>query len=765
MATKKPRSYEENPNDQAALEQAINEVPVKDYSDYEIAIETKDHYEDALFSDEDDLTASLTGEQAVIAAVETEEKTVTPEQPDKAQQASHHDHTQKKHSPSSVAADNTTELPIANPEFSFTDLLTPASKQEQFELKDSFISGSEETELLVIESGLNHSAVNANIDYDLLLEDFSPAIEPLGTVAQDQAPVATEVPTQSGNSFKDKLLKKAQSLQDKAKHQLAEVSGKNLPNRELPLEFMLSATKTKKDSDDLTSQYDINKLFNNKGKSIYSIMKQADEDLNRLAKAKMLYVNRLKLLNAYTEKLSDKIRDAIVLYQRKPSLPKEAGKRLELIHHSQNALKALISGYKQVYAELYEANNVIYAAQHKTANDTAFRLLDILLLEQQLNLTLHFAKPLGSAKVVNKIFHALAHYETGFADQACSSLTLDRDCSARELFIRYHLYSALDLHTLSSKQHPMLHRYIDSIINTLEVLPLDHPPVEQRCWYIYHDSPALPQLNQQANQPSNFKPLRITVDRALNQIAKDYEEWLEMLGNQTMQHSATAFEGVKPTDAICVMTCLNRAVQNIEHHYTPPSFSLYEPIKAKAYSTLEDCCNYMDYVYHRAQPNTPKADDSDEQREPIKKPQVSTAPWHCALKDDEHLYLQTNEAKVGIMLDIGLPLLFLEESDEADQPWLALITRVERLPGGKINLLAEKVTSQLSTMLVHHSDDKPLPALLGRYNEQSLLIISPQCPLHTDARFTIDFPDGHSAIIAIDQLHSLSPTTQLASLK
>jgi len=757
MEPKKPRSYEENPDDQAALEQAITQVPVKDYSDYEIAIESKEHYEDALFTDEDDLSASLTGEQAAIETKQTTDtKSVDTPQPES-----------NKDKQETASADNTVELPLVNPEFSFTDLLTQASREGVFNTQDNQFLASEETELRVLASGLNHSIASETIDYDLLLEDFAPNIKPLREIEKQET--AAQQPSTNINeatSLKDKILKKAQKIQDKAKNQLAEVSGKNLPVRELPLEFILSATKSKKESEDVTSQYDINKLFSNKGKSIYSIMKQADEDLNRLSKVKMLYVNRLKLLNAYTEQLAEKIHDAITLYQRKPSLPKEAGKRLELIHHSQSAIKGLITGFKQVYAELYEANNVIYAAQHKTANETAFRLIDLLLLEQKINQTVHFTRSLGSAKVMNKIFHALANYETDFVDQLYPSLTLDKQCSARDLFIRYHVYSAMDLHTLSSRQHSILHCYIDSIIPSVEVLPFDAPlSNQQRAWFIYHDTGSLPPLNHEADQATSFKPLRLLVDRALNQIKKDYEEWLEMLGNQTMHHSAAVFEGIKVTDAITVMACLNKSVDNIERHHTPPAFSLYEPINAKAYSGLDGCYNYLAYRYQRAQPATPQASDEEQEKEPIKKPQVSTARWHCAMSDEQYIYLQTNEVKVGITLDIGMPLLILDESDEQAEHWLTLITRIERITGGKMNLVVEKVGNQLSNLTVTSSDTTSHQALLCRQAEQSSIITPQSLPLHSDDTLSVSFPDGSSATIAIDTLHTLSTSIQLASLQ
>lgn len=53
------KGYEENSEDKQGLLEAAASVPIKDYSDYEITIETKDEYADALFVDESALDSAL----------------------------------------------------------------------------------------------------------------------------------------------------------------------------------------------------------------------------------------------------------------------------------------------------------------------------------------------------------------------------------------------------------------------------------------------------------------------------------------------------------------------------------------------------------------------------------------------------------------------------------------------------------------------------------------------------------------------------------
>ena len=60
------KNYQEQPEANNELQQAIDNVPVKDYSDYEITLETKDHYEDALFTDDESLDQALTASHPSI---------------------------------------------------------------------------------------------------------------------------------------------------------------------------------------------------------------------------------------------------------------------------------------------------------------------------------------------------------------------------------------------------------------------------------------------------------------------------------------------------------------------------------------------------------------------------------------------------------------------------------------------------------------------------------------------------------------------------
>jgi hypothetical protein len=51
--------YQLNTSSAEDIQQAIDDVPIKDYSDYDISVETTTNFEDALFKDQDQLSDAL----------------------------------------------------------------------------------------------------------------------------------------------------------------------------------------------------------------------------------------------------------------------------------------------------------------------------------------------------------------------------------------------------------------------------------------------------------------------------------------------------------------------------------------------------------------------------------------------------------------------------------------------------------------------------------------------------------------------------------
>ena len=65
------KSYEVNPQSKQDIEEVIQSVPLKDYSDYEIEIEETSHYEDALYSTDEELTEALNSPEPKAAVKST----------------------------------------------------------------------------------------------------------------------------------------------------------------------------------------------------------------------------------------------------------------------------------------------------------------------------------------------------------------------------------------------------------------------------------------------------------------------------------------------------------------------------------------------------------------------------------------------------------------------------------------------------------------------------------------------------------------------
>ncbi len=697
------KSYQDNSDASLELKRAAKAVPLKSYDDYEIEIETKAHYEDAIFGSETDLEQALKADkgQGISAPKIQVKKAIVKD-----------------------SAANTRAQPEVK-EIDFDIFINRPLQQDAL----SPVAG---IEVATGGTGLATVASNmiANIELNPDLFIAAPPIEE-PTPKEELEP----------KDFRSKLSRFTKTTLLQGKAQFDEYSGRNLPDREITLDFIFANQKVKNEASTIVTNRDIGQLFEGKGKATNTIFKKADKDLLQLSKTKLSNSNRLELLDSYCAPLVKRLNLFIDSVERKPSSPNDA-KRLELQAHCPSVLRLLITGYKQVYSVIYESSNVVYATQHTKANTIAFRIFDLLLLEQRLAQVLHMQQPLGSAKVINRLYTALKQYEPDFLNQNSRSECLSKETSIKQLFVRYQIGLAFDSYYLSSRQQKVFFEYIELQLPLLGVIADDKlDQVTQSYWLsqagdkagvlTLHQAPASVSAEPSASTIDTMSSHYILAAPFLNQIKLDYQEIIESITrNQSDPHTCSAFAAISKGCCLALLSTLNKLITAMENDETLPVYRAYRPIELKAFSGLESCALYFKYQYElttrRVGKNAKKADNPEvsEKTEKTAKPIASKSPWLCADESDTTIRLQTAEHKAGILFDVGLPVLLVRtlsrqtsadnavEMEEYEQEQLWQINRLERDPQGNIHLVLTKQADRVTYAPIKAQGAKAHPALL-----------------------------------------------------
>lgn len=754
------KEYQQQPNAAAELQRAIESVPLKDYSEYEISLETKDHYEDALFSSDEDLDQAL-NEAATVA------KQPAPEQ------------TQAEKSP----PDEQQVKVVREIDFS---VFLGAGEQTDDAIEEA--AEGAETDLPVVDAGLNGSPFMPPDGEDRAYSNAPrPALDKVDSGEREQSNSAD-----TGKANIVAALAKKQYSQ--AKGQVDEYFGRSLPNRDLPLDFQFSAQKSKKEFDNIVSGYDIKKLFTTKGKGLHTILKTADEDLAKVVKCKMSRSNRQGLLDTYTEPLAKCIIALITLFERKPSAPDD-DKRSEMIDNAQSALKNLINGYKQLYSSIYELSNYLYGPQRNNANALAKKLIDLLCLEQRLVVALQCPLPSSSAKTMNKLFVVLSQYEPQTINQSIDSLALQSKITISELFARYQLLLSLDLHYISSSLNQPLNHYIHQHRALLNVVPLDQVPcVDEPAWVISHDCVEAPvrvaaediegqwQQCETAAHPLIF----IQPRRFIRQIRLDFAQCLTSIGIRNHKLKNAALDGLKLQDALALLSALNYSLNMIENKNNTPTFSVYRPGNYRIYTGMESCSSYLAYYYAKSLKDASVQAKSSKELPP--KPKVVGGAWTCAMEDEQRLYLQTIETKAGVMLDIGLPILITqlvqEDTDSDDDEALApakapsasanaggeetriigRIIRLERGQQGRISIIVEKIGNDAVSTCLLKSSTKDSAGIIAVEGNSRYYLSSHSEHYAAGTSFAVKLPNDLETVLTIAQLRAVSAKLQVLTV-
>jgi hypothetical protein len=405
--------------------------------------------------------------------------------------------------------------------------------------------------------------------------------------------------------------------------------------------------------------------------------------------------------------------------------------------------------------------------QRKTANKVAFRIIDLLCLEQNLLNVLHKPIPPGTPKTLNKLFHALARYEPQTIESPQDSFAMEKPSTIKELFIRYQTLLSFDLMTLSSTLYKLLNQYLSHNQHKLELLsPKDWntpPTFSGKTWMVAHNNNDKPVLAAAASI-NRFTAVFIRVDVFFNQVKSDYAQCLALIGSDKAAHNSPPLQSVAIQHSLTLLCELNRYINMIEKQSQPQSYSNFQPWPCKIYSGFASSYAWLDHYY--AKHNLPPRKKGDPATSLPKLPAAGTTQWLCAMEDEQRLYLQTSEKKGTPPLDVGWLLLIDSNTEDNDeQLQLVRISRIERNPNNSINLVVEKIGNDSINVIINATSGDKTPAIITCSGDSRFLVANHATRFWTGKSVETLLPNRTSAVMKIKGIKGLSQQLQILELE
>lgn len=719
------RSYEENPDDKVALQKAIESVPVKDYSDYEITIENKVVYDDALYQDDQtmlDAAASSTAKKPAPA-----------------------EHTSK---PGAGSTATPTPKTTANQAKSPLRFLTANTQAQCF--------NSQPVALHI--SGINQSIPNPTCLVETLVV-AQPELPKIEQRPATQPPPSAKTtieqnehkPLSTVNTLLKKIHSKAAEKITLHKEHVDEYLGRSLPVRELALNFQTPRLKPIKEVDELYSESKMVELL--QGKKIKNtLLSRCEQALNNLVKADLSSHKKAAVFSVTEQAVAERSRSLISSLERKPCFSEDPS-RAEAVKLCLLIIRHLINGYKQLYSQLYQANNLIYGPQRDKANQYAFTLVELLCLEQRLCIACHQNTAEVNLRTFNNLYLGLAMYEPEQLNLQRHANCLAETTTIQTLFINYQLLAALQTQQLSASLHKTMKAYLLEHQSRLNILAIDHNQrLQQPTWCIEHDhsSQAVLVKHLKVKNEHDWPCVYIQLQGLLSAVKTDYRNvLLQISGQAPSQALSNSLEQLNPRQKLVMLSMLNHCVSRIESASHPAQFSRYEPENCQVYNNLDDAISLLHFESYQQLATKTKNDLKPE------KPIAAKSKWSVAHEDEHSIYLQTNELKSKLALDIGHVLLLSKTISEDDQSSthfrIGHIVSLQRDNNGNLFIHLQKYGEDSAAIKIQ-SKQNTIEAIICDGSDQKYLILQKAPYLKPSTALAISFDCGLKTTIVIDQL-------------
>ena len=607
---------------------------------------------------------------------------------------------------------------------------------------------------------------------DELLQEFQQARQ----AKQDQKK-AEEQALADAPATKTAFIKKLYKGQ---KSRVDEYLGLNLPAREIDLNFKFAPNISVKELAAILTSNQIQEIFAKKKESLLIVFRKSNKALEAITSRDLSSSKLQHLLDAFYQPFIEKMQAFIASCHKYPSIPL-VDERQELAELAVAAMRYLVLAYKQLYNKYYQANNVIYGTKRGVANQTAWRLLELLCLEQQLNTALYRTHHDNASATFNKVLNVLCEYEEDFVYEEQQSLVFNEMLTLQQLFALFHIDLAFDITGISASLHKRLRSYW--LQKSALVLPLNAEQLSSAwgddCWIISHEHSGRARF-------ANSLPIQelpasyIHIEPFLHQIEKDYAQAIDILQKNGLDDlprllDIAAFELLSGAEILQILTVLNQQIKSIQKNLRLPRYSSFNKfdVDIDLFSGFQQGQIFFNRLVKECSEAHLGGPAKSQQQSVIsskKKRGGNGGYWDFSLEDDRDIFLQTTESKLCPAIDVGHFLLLVKYTDssetasKSEQAIPLRVVNIERGVANKVALSAEKLGQECIAVDLKNEQQEILPAFISIQQGRRQLITDMQWRFRSGDKLTMILPNGEEADITIAALLSVSAVMQVFSI-
>lgn len=668
----------------------------KDYSHYEIEVETNQVYEDALFSSNAEL------DNALAYKAQTNKKPDTATEPESIEQ--------EAPKPSSESSKRYTY-------FDITHCLSPKTLQQRFK-QDQPLFQDKPNSLIFTHQKTGLTRLLKLAKPSVELPESSPFLDILPKAEKEQI-------ARSLTGYKAIFAQIKNTVNyclNCVRIKLGIYTGIYLPARPASIQFSHIKLKPYKKQQDITSAYAIKHYFEDKGKTLLQVLEWSNLQLATLNKYQLSNNKKLPILDAFYVQCLKKESEISLSFQKNAHAA-NLSDQAEIAEYFSRILKYLVSGYRHVYDEYYHLPYWQYGPQRKKINHCALRLFEILYLQQRYHFIIQ--KPLtgDSATYLQQLHNVIVNIEPCLLNES-RPYYKSSFLSTHSAYLIYQVLLTLDSSQYSPRQFTALLNYLENHIDLIKTF-IDKQTVPEKGIYWQQENNTDFKLTL-SSKVNGEQPVYYLND-FLYLLKTDYIKAVKRLASKDELAAQTqaSIHNTEPSLAL-----LYKLGIDINRHLDKSPGSprpLLSSEKVQFYAGYDDIESLGFYLHEIAQ----------EKKKARNHPTPANCRW--LLCEDKHqLTLQTTETSLDKSIDIGQVVVSNHQKNDQTELNLGIITGVVR-ENNTIQLRMTKLSHHFTTIYITGTSLGIIKAIAFSDNKKFYLLLP-----HQEAYFcgkTLNFQD------------------------
>ncbi|MFL0805619.1 MAG: hypothetical protein K6L81_18040 [Agarilytica sp.] len=503
--------------------------------------------------------------------------------------------------------------------------------------------------------------------------------------------------------------------------------GLGLPARELDLDFPPPPTSRRIKKPNL-STIAIERELKQEGKVPLRRLEKIREDMLKINGYRISPAARTRVTQYYWHKIYALAQQMYKTFGKVGTVP-DKGNRAQHLDITIELLDQIRKSYQYLFAHYYDYPNWRYGPCREKIYDAAFRILEVVQLQQQISALRYRDLNTSTWRGLNKIFYVMREYESVEVPILLTRSRIKYNATQvketiSDIYLRIQLTGYFDALRYSVAQQRILNIYIRSKSSSIVMSKLEQSSLLGGDHLIIgYDQDHIPDAQSEAaeNQTRGTLISLKAVRADLFSIHEDLNK-PENRQNQFLVKSAH-FRKVPPKNRSSLFNILYRRVQSDYSKFR--SLTTRNAVNLLVYSGFMDCYELkLDQKRPDAQKRVLRSRLAERSAFIGEDDQAEVQSlWYCLYNNNNTMLLQTQETRYTIPLSVGSLIAFSYKGE--DMPYtLASVSKIERLIEDQVNIELTLVTDSAEAVTLTSLIEEKIDGKNKKY--PALLVIKPQ---------------------------------------